>query len=80
MKPFDPERAQAVLNEYEAELAILRLLVVELIDQHPNRQKVLANFRTQAEGYSLSAPPGTDPEAIVEFRARLQMYLSMLAP
>ena len=44
MKKVDPERLQAALNEHEAELTLLRNLVIELVDAHPNRAKVLANF------------------------------------
>ena len=78
MKKLDPERLQAALNEHEAELLLLRDLVAALVDAHPNRQKVVASFQRQVEGNCNAAPPGTDPEYLVEVRARLQMYLLLL--
>ena len=79
MKKLDPERLQAAFNEHDAELTLLRNLVIELVDAHPNRAKVVANFQRETEGYCKSAPPGTDSEYLVEVRARLQMYLQILA-
>jgi hypothetical protein len=79
MSQIDPERIQGAFNEHEAELTLLRNLVVALVDAHPNRQKVVANFQREVEGYCRSAPPGTDSEYLVEVRARLQMYLQLLA-
>lgn len=80
MSKIDPERLQGAFNEHEAELLLLRNLVAALVDTHPNRQRVVANFQRQVEGDCENAPVGTDPEYLIEVRARLQMYLLLLAP
>lgn len=80
MKSIDSERLQGALNEHEAELVLLRNLVCALTDAHPNRAKVIASFQRETEGYCKTAPPGTDPEFLVEVKARLQMYLLLLEP
>ena len=79
MKSLDPERMQAAFNEHEAELTIMRNLLIALVNVHPNRAKVVANFQREVEGYCRIAPPGTDSEYLVEVMARLQMYLQLLA-
>ena len=78
MKQVDPERWQGAMNEHEAELLLLRNLVVELVDAHPDRQKVVANFQRETEAYCKHPPPGTDSEYLVEVLARLRMYLLLL--
>lgn len=72
------ERIQGAINEHEAELTLIRNLLLALVDTHPNREKVVSIFQREVEGYCRSAPPGTDPEYLVEVRARLQMYLQLL--
>ena len=78
MKQVDPERLQAALNDHECEIMLLRQLVHALLDAHPNRQKVVERFRNESGGLVQTAPPGTDPEFLVELRARLQLHLAEL--
>ena len=79
MKSLDPDRMQAAFNEHEAELTIMRNLLIALVDSHPSRQKIVDAFRRETEGYCKTAPVGTDQEYLVEVRARLQIYLQLLA-
>ena len=79
MKKLDTERPQGSFNEHEAEITLLRNLVIALVDAHPNREKVVANFQREVEGHCKIAPPGTDSEYLVEVKARLQIYLQILA-
>jgi len=79
MKPLDPERLQAAFSEHEAEIMLLRTIVTVLLDSHPNRDKVIEAFRREAEGLAKTAPPGTDPEFIIELRARLQLHLQAMS-
>ena len=64
--------------EHDAELMLLRCLVFSLFDEHPNKDRVLARFRGVVEGLGHTVPDGTDPELLVEIRARMQVYLHIL--
>lgn len=79
MNDDERDRLRAVLNEHEAELVILRALVTSMFDEHPMKARVVARFQREVEGYAKSAPPGTDPEFVVEVLARLQLHLSGLS-
>ncbi len=63
--------------EHEAEIMLLRALLLSLIDESPNKARLIARFRGVVAGMTENAPPGIDPELIVEVRARLQVYLAL---
>lgn len=64
--------------EHEAEIMLLRALLLSLADEHPNKPRLKARFQGVAQGMTENAPPNIDPELIVEIRARLQVYLALL--
>lgn len=64
--------------EHEAEVMLLRALLLALFDEHPNKARLIARFQGVVQGMTESAPPEIDPELIVEVRARLQVYLALL--
>lgn len=64
--------------EHEAEVMLLRALLLSLVDEHPNKPRLIARFQGVVQGMTESAPPEIDPELIVEVRARLQVYLALL--
>lgn len=78
MAQIDPARLQAFLNGQEAEIMLLWQMVGVLLDDHPRKAELLQRFQAEAQGYFRSAPPGTDPEYIVEARARLGFHLRAL--
>ena len=78
MQKINRESLQGVLDEQEAEISLLRILLMSLVSEHPNREKVIASFQRETEDYCKLAPPGTNPEYLVEVMARLQLYLSIL--
>ena len=78
MKPVDPERLQSILNEHETEVMLLKVLVMALLDAHPNRQKIVEAFQREAQSFVTSALPGTNSEFLVELRARLQIHIAVL--
>lgn len=67
------------LTAHEAEITLLRILILALIDESSSRQRVLASFLNKAENYCNSVPHGTDEEYLVEVRARLQFYVQLLS-
>lgn len=77
---IDPQRIQDALDQHEAELIVLRSLLVVLCQQHPDQQKLKTIFQSQIDDLCANVPPGTDPELIVEIRARTQLYLRFLSP
>lgn len=72
------ERFQSILDEHEAEITLLRILVLAFIDETSDRKQVAANFLRKVESYCSTAPHGTDPEYLVEVRARLHFYVRLL--
>ena len=66
MKSLDPERLQAAFNEHEAELTIMRNLLIARVDANPNRQKIVDAFRRETEGYCRTAPAGTDQVGLTQ--------------
>lgn len=79
MKQLNIDSIHSELTAHDAEITLLRILVLALIDESSSRQRVLANFLNKAENYCNSAPRGTDIEYLVEVRARIQFYAGLLA-
>ncbi|MDN6885320.1 hypothetical protein QMO14_17070 [Variovorax sp. CAN2819] len=53
---------------------ILHSLIGALFAVHPQKALVLANFREQVDALCRHAPVGTDPEHLVELRARAAQH------
>jgi len=79
MNKLDPNLIQQALDQQMAEITILRVLLMAAIDCHPSKPQVITTFQTAIESLCANSPPGTDPETIVEIRARTQFYLQLLA-
>jgi len=79
MKQLNIDNINGELTAHEAEITLLRILVLALIDESSSRPRVLANLLNKAENYCNSAPRGADVEYLVEVRARIQFYAGLLA-
>lgn len=79
MKQLNIDNIHGELTAHEAEITLLRILVLALIDESSSRQKVLANFLSKVENYLSSVPSGTDQEYLAEIRARIQFYAQRLS-
>jgi hypothetical protein len=75
----DPEKMERAFLEQRADMMVMHALVSTLIDAVPNRALFAERFQSLIESYGANAPPGTDPEMIVEIRARADFWLRELA-
>lgn len=64
---------------HDAEIAILRTIVLALFDLCPDQAAVRERLRTGIDDAIRSAPPGTDRETIVELRTRANAWLDEMA-
>ena len=65
---------EAALKAHDAEIMVIQELLVALVASHPNAQRVLAQFQERTEALARYAPADTDPEQIIEIRARAEQY------
>ena len=76
---LDPEEVQQALDNHQAEIDILRFIVLSLFDQCQDKVAVLKQLRDGVTGATSNAPPGTHPETIVELRAHAEFYYKELS-
>ncbi len=77
---IDPLYIEQSLDRQEAELSILRCLLLSMIKSYPNdrQNKIRKDFEKYALSYIENAPPNTRQELIIEVRARLAFYLQSI--
>jgi len=66
---------ERVLVQHEAELQVIIEMLTALLVTHPAPRDVLAKFQQGIDQMTKAAPNGTDPEEIVELRARAAQHL-----
>lgn len=61
----------------EAEVILLRSLLVALLDEHPKREIALARLKGMLDAFGAQAQTEEDQELAVEVLARYQVYLQL---
>lgn len=73
---MNEERLRENLRNMEANTLVTHLLLVDLLSTLPQAEEVLQRFQRTVERMTQAAPDGTDPEFLVEFRARAQQTVA----
>lgn len=76
---LNADSIQQVFDNHQAEINILRFLVLALIDQCPNPSAVQERLRGCVEAAVANAPPDAPTETIVELRAHAEFYYKELS-
>ena len=71
-------KTQESIIALDIEMLILHELIGALISTHPDSGQILATFQRGIESLAQNAPDGTDPERIVELRARAAQHVIAL--
>lgn len=65
---------QVAIKEHDAEIMLIRELLLSLVEMSPSAKQIAENFQKRVEVLCRSAPGDTDPEQIIEIRARAEQY------
>ena len=76
----EPSRIQQALDQQEAELSLLRCLLLSMIRSFPIEQqsKIHKDFEKYSLLYLEQAPENISSELLIEIRARLAFYLQSI--